>query len=129
MPALQVAMGPLNERFSAANIGNAELNPPEAFAEGVHLADLVEEQAFLPQAAVVAFLKQMPTAMHEAIRAVIHADLGRDKPLPITFAWQPGYDWELTVNDVASTDETEGGITIIVRSRYPRDTHPLAKPN
>lgn len=128
MPALQVAMGPLNARFGPAHVGDLELNPVDAFAEGVHLADLVREadDDDFPREAVASFLQEMPTAIHEAIRAVIRADLKREKPLPITFAWQPGYDWELTVNDVSSTDETAGGITIIVRSRYPKDTHPLA---
>jgi hypothetical protein len=121
-------MGPLNERFNAANIRNADVNRADAFAEGVQLADLVEEEEFVPQRGVVAFLQQMPVAIHEAVRAVIRANLMRDQPLPITFAWQPGYDWELTVNDVASTDETEGGITVILRSRYPKDPHPLENP-
>jgi hypothetical protein len=125
MPALQVALGPLNERFNAANVTNHELNPPDVFVEGCQLADLVEEEEFVPQRAAQAFIEQMPVAIHEAIRAVIRADLVRERPLPITFAWQPGYDWELTVNDIASTDETAGGITVIVRSRYPGDPHPL----
>jgi hypothetical protein len=119
-------MGPLNERFNASNIGDPGLNPVDAFAEGVQLADLVDERDDIPRAGVIAFLQQMPLGIHEAIRAVIKANLERENPLPITFAWQPGYDWELTINDVASTDETAGGITMIVRSRYPKDTHPLA---
>jgi hypothetical protein len=127
MPALQVALGPLNERFNAGNVGNYEINPPEAFAEGNHLADLVEEEEYIPARAAEAFLREMPAGLHEAIRAVIYQNLRRDTPLPITFAWQPGYDWELTLNDVASTDETAGGITVIVRSRYPDDPHPLAE--
>jgi hypothetical protein len=125
MPALQVALGPLNERFNAGHVGNREINPPEVFAEGCQLSDLVESEEYIPKRAAVAFLEQMPPALHEAIRAVIREDLLRETPLPITFAWQPGYDWELTVNDVASTDETHGGITVIVRSRYPDDEHPL----
>jgi hypothetical protein len=120
-------MGPLNERFGPENIGNRDLNPAEAFAEGVRLADLVEDEKWVNRRFAVDFINSMPRAIHEAIRAVIRTNLLRDHPLPITFAWQPGYDWELTVNDVASTDETAGGITVILRSRYPSDTHPLAR--
>lgn len=128
MPAMQTAMGPLNERFSAGNVGDRELNPPEVFAEGCRLADLVVKEEHVPYRAAVTFIKSMPEGIHEAIRAVIRANLLRTEPLPITFAWQPGYDWELTVNDVSDTEQTRGGITMIVRSRYPDDRHPMEKP-
>jgi hypothetical protein len=126
MPALQTAMGPLNERFGPRHVvDNSELNHPDLFAEGTQLADLVEAQDFVLLEPVVEFLQSMPLGIHEAIRAVIRANHQRAVPLPITFAWQPGYDWELTINDISSTDETAGGITMIVRSRYPSDKHPL----
>jgi hypothetical protein len=118
-------MGPLNERFNPQNISDSELNPPDAFAEGVRLADLVEDQEHVPMEAAVAYLDSMPEGIQEAIRAVIRSNLQRDNPLPITFAWQPGYDWELTINDVSNTEKTHGGITMIVRSRYPDDPHPM----
>jgi hypothetical protein len=130
MPAMQTAMGPLNERFNARNVGNEEINPPDAFAEGIRLADLVDtvdkrDAEYVPIEAAKAFIESMPEGLHEAIRAVIRANLLRDDPLPITFAWQPGYDWELTINDVSDTEETRGGITMIVKSRYPSDRHPM----
>jgi hypothetical protein len=126
MPAGQTAMGPLNLRFGPDNIGNPDLNPADAFAEGIRLADLVEDEKWVNRRFAVDFIESMPEAIHEAIRAVIRANLKRDNPVPITFAWQPGYDWELTVNDVTNTAQTAGGITVILRSRYPSDPHPLA---
>jgi hypothetical protein len=118
-------MGPLNLRFNAENIANSELNPPDAFAEGTTLSELVEDEPWVPQADVVDYLDSIPSGIQEAIRAVIREDLQRENPVPITFAWQPGYDWELTVNDVSDTAKTRGGITMIVRSRYPHDLHPM----
>lgn len=125
MPAAQTAMGPLNQRFAAGSVADRKLNPPEAFGPGMQLADLVEDEPHVDREFVRAFIASMPRAIHEAIRAVIHQNLEADEPLPITFAWLPGYDWELTISDVADTDRTRGGITVVLRSRYPDDPHPL----
>jgi hypothetical protein len=58
--------------------------------------------------------------------SVIRSAVARS--MPITFAWAPGYDYELSVWDVADTADTAGGITVLLRSRYPADPHPLEDP-
>ena len=60
-------------------------------------------------------------------RAVVSSTLQRNPRLPMTFTWMPGYDYELTISEVAGTPESPGGITVLLRTRYPADEHPLAK--
>ena len=64
--------------------------------------------------------------MQEAIRAVIFDALGTKPPTPITFAWAPGYDFEVSIWQAPDTRTSRGGITILIKSRYPDDNHPLA---
>lgn len=68
-------------------------------------------------------LDRMPIGLQRAISAA--AQTAVDRALPVTFAWAPGYDWELSVWDVADTDQSRGGMTMLIRSRYPADPHPL----
>ena len=37
------------------------------------------------------------------------------------------YDYGLRLWDVSNTAKTAGGITVLLGSRYPDDTHPLAQ--
>jgi hypothetical protein len=54
---------------------------------------------------------------------VRHHDLAE----PITFSWTPGYDFELTIWDAPDTGRTHGGITVLLKSRYPGDTRPALR--
>jgi hypothetical protein len=72
------------------------------------------------------YLNGMPRAIEAAIRGVLLANLAEgDNRRPITFAWVPAYDWEVTVWDVADA-RSRGGITVLLGSRYPDDEHPLS---
>jgi hypothetical protein len=64
--------------------------------------------------------------MREALRAIIYQALGTTPPTQITFSWAPAYDYELTIWDAPNTRRTRGGITVLLKSRYPDDKHPLA---
>jgi hypothetical protein len=59
------------------------------------------------------------------IRAIMNYAVSTSPPTQITFAWSPGYDYELTIWHAPDTDATSGGITVLIKSRYPADTHPL----
>ena len=76
--------------------------------------------------AVVSYIDGWPSALQAALQAAIHNNLTRDGRVPITFAWVPGYDYGLTIHDVVDTVTSRGGMTVLVSSRYPADTHPLA---
>lgn len=74
-------------------------------------------------------LKGMPPAIRYGLRAIIHQALSTSPPTQVTFAWTPGYDFEMTVTQAPDTKSTKGGITVLVKSRYPADTHPLDATN
>jgi hypothetical protein len=70
-------------------------------------------------------LGNMPLGIRTGLRAIIHHALSTEPPTQITFAWAPGYDYEMTVWQAPDTKNTKGGITVLLKSRYPADTHPL----
>jgi len=128
VPALQTALTHMN---AMSHPGRIETIDPELFAPGTNLADAVGllSQDEVPEQLVGVFaeyIQTLPPAISEACRAVIFSALNRSPRQPITFAWAPGYDYELQLWDVSDTDATPGGITLLLRSRYPNDAHPLA---
>ncbi|MGA2291646.1 hypothetical protein [Bradyrhizobium sp.] len=125
MPHLQTALGTLNTAFSRDNIAKLVPNRP-AFREGQELAQgVVVHQKMALHADWMKILRQIPVGMQEAIRAMIHHALGTNPPTPITFAWAPGYDYELSIWQAPDTRTSRGGITMLIKSRYPDDDHPL----
>ena len=71
-------------------------------------------------------LQRLSPTIIEAARAIIHGNLQRQEPYGMTFAWRPGYDHELTVWESSSADGSPGWITVLIKSRYPLDPHPIA---
>ena len=125
MPRMQTAVTALNVAFGADRIGDLD---PVAFAPGDGAETL--SGAFLQVGvelddATARFVDGWPSALQAAVRATVHENLARDGRVPITFAWAPGYDFEMTVWDVRDSTETAGGMTVLFKSRYPSDVHPL----
>lgn len=116
MPVFQVLFSELNARMRKEMIGDID---PELFAEGRRLSETLPEEA----SALGFALDALPSGIHEAVRAVIRDAIGRQ--MPVTVAWAPGYDYKLTLWDVADAPDTNGGITLLVETRYPDDPHPL----
>jgi hypothetical protein len=116
MPAFQAMFAQLNQFLTQERVQELD---PDLYREGRSLADALPERA---QELTFA-LNALPQGIHEAIRAVLRSAARRN--MPVTLAWAPAYDFKLSVWDVSSTDETHGGITIFLESRYPDDSHPL----
>lgn len=127
MPRMQTAVTALNVAFGADRIGDLD---PTPFAPGddgaASLAEALVRSGVDLDDATQRYVDGWPSALQAALRAAIHDDLARDGRVPITFAWAPGYDYELTIWDVRDTKETAGGITVLFKSRYPSDPHPLS---
>ena len=68
-----------------------------------------------------AFLEAFPSGLKESVRAVLHDNLTSGRPLDVTVAWSPAYEDEVSIFQVADSDMSDGGLTILVRSRYPGD--------
>ena len=127
MPWMQKILGRLNHAFSHENISSL-VEQRELFAPG---GDWVANLSGLPEGDVpsglTSYLAALPAGLREVLRALIYEDLGRGgNALPVTFAWAPAYDFELQVWECPGTAGSLGGITVMVRSRYPGDAIPTS---
>lgn len=123
MPRMQTALGPVNAVFSANAI---DLLPADTFSDpAVSLGQTFGQIAGL-DASIVSYLDGWPSGVLASVRGLLDDNLHRASRLPVTFAWAPSYDYEVTIWDVADTDATHGGITVLFKSRYPDDAHPNA---
>jgi hypothetical protein len=127
MPAMQTVLTHLNDAFSDDEI-NETISKVEEFAVGKQFSTAIA--TFLPQKSslakpLVSYVENLPRSLQEGIRSIIHYALSTSPPTRITFAWAPNYDFELTIWQAPDTSRTRGGITVLLKSRYPADTHPL----
>lgn len=128
MPMMQTFLGELNKHFAADRIQAFAAERRQHFApgKGLDLAFLAEAGTPLHRA-WRSYLEKIPPSISESLRAVIHTALATEPPTPLTFAWAPGYDYELTIWQAPDTEQTRGGITLLIKSRYPADRHPLER--
>jgi hypothetical protein len=71
------------------------------------------------------FIKVWPRTMQAIMRTLIEDNLKREKPLSITWLWKPSHDYEITVWEAEDTSVSDGGISVLIGSRYPLETHPV----
>ena len=127
MPNAQTVVYRVNDTFGPDNIGSLheqfgetplpdDLPLVEAMkAVGIELSPFEEE-----------FIMSFPASMRAALRAVARSAIQRN--LPLTMAWQPGYDFGVNIAaDAQDTETSLGGITVILTTRYPNDPHPMAQ--
>ena len=125
MPRMQTAVSAFNASFGPQGI--AEMDPSVFAADAdLSLSESFQRAGVELEEATAAFVDRWPTGIQAALRAVLHDNLTRGGTVPVTFAWAPGYDFEISIWDVRDTAETAGGITILFKSRYPDDPHPLS---
>ncbi len=124
MPLYQLMLGRINKYLDFPAITEV---PKELFDPGRSMAELAKEYEVATKPGELEFIAAVPRGMREAVRALVRDNLERETPLAMTFAWAPGYDFELTVWEAPGTDVSPGGITVLFRSRYPGDAHPIAK--
>lgn len=117
MPIMQVAIHELNNRFGPEAIGNQSV---EDFADELSFRDVIEGRLGIGANynGFGAFLDTAPDGLVKAFHATIRSAIQRKQP--VTVAWKPGYEWEFSMTDVADAG-TPGGVTILIRSRYPGD--------
>ena len=130
MPLLQRILEQANDKFGSENIAAldpAALAPREPTTH--MLADCAEAIGIRLTSEEREFVNRTPLAIQEAIRGVSYTAVTQSRssgasnqPLskvPITFAWIPGYDYELLVAEARSTKSSWGGITVLLRGPYP----------
>ena len=129
MPAMQTVLHTLNANTGRDNIRTFARTNREEFAHGQNLAVALANAAAKDSPLYDTFkdyLGRMPGGISEALRATIHYALGTTPPTLITFAWAPSYDYEIDIWQAPDTGATKGGITVLFKSRYPDDAHPIA---
>jgi hypothetical protein len=127
MPMLQTVLNDLNQAFGTQGIQRLAANKA-SFRSGMPLgAGLVVQRGSPLYDAWQAYIKELPGSFQETLRGLIDYALNTAPPTPITFAWAPSYDYELSIWQAPDTPTTRGGITVLIKSRYPGDKHPLAK--
>ncbi len=129
MPRMQEAVTTLNAAFGAEGLRNIGLDIFGARA-GVELIHPSLSEVFVRAGAELSpatrrYVDSWPSGLQAAVKGVLQDNLERAGTVPVTFAWAPGYDYEVTIWDVRDTTETAGGITVLFKSRYPDDPHPL----
>ena len=128
MPQLQALVGVLNRRFSFPDIQGFSEQHRDTYSQGARLSDIARRLGTAPpqlQEAWGRLLDSLPFAIHETLRAIMHTALNQSPPTTVTFAWAPSYDFEVTVWQAPDTKTSRGGITVLLKSRYPDDRHPL----
>jgi len=130
MPIFQTVLNKLNDRFHGQPLLDLANQHKDAFAPGKPLAAGI----IVPKGDPLFdewrdFLDAMPGGFKDSLRNILHYALNTAPPTAVTFAWAPGYDCELTLWQAPDTQTTKGGITILVRTRYPADRHPLYMPS
>ncbi len=70
------------------------------------------------------FVDSIPGGLRQSLLTFIHHNLSQDTSLSMTWAWAPGYDYEVSLWECPGTSVSPGGITIMLRTRYPLDSHP-----
>ena len=126
MPGVQTLLNEMNCQFTEGEIERLAARREE-FAQGQRLVGALIDKKHRLHPVLRRYLRQLPEAIQEALRSTIYHALGKTDlagksraPRQITFAWMPGFDYEITVTDVGNTKETPGGITVLLKSPYNR---------
>ena len=122
MPAYQTMLGELNKI-----LGDPRERPDgvvEMFAPGREFTEAADALGVTRMEGVGGYIEKMPPSIIESLRAAIYSGLTRN--MAVTVSWAPAYDYEVNVWEAPGTDETAGGITVLLKSRYPKDAHPIS---
>ena len=103
-----------NIAFNRENIYN--LNP-EALAPGKTLIEATKTLGLSLTSDEIEYVSSVPAAQQEAMRAALYSAASRG--VPVTLAWAPRYDNELTIWEASGTSGA-GAMTILLRTPYDR---------
>ena len=121
MPWMQAMVDKGNATFSRKNVERVSWRKLEALGREATFADQAVALKLAESKPEQKFLEGWPAGQLAAVSAAIRSCLLRAPRMPITFAWAPGYEYEVTIWESAGIEGSEGGMTILFRSRYPGD--------
>ena len=129
MPVFHEITGRLNDRFRHGRIDEVSIEP---FLSELSLADIAFALDVVDEPGSISYviLDSIPQGMQAALKALVTHNLTREPAdrWEMTFAWAPGYDFEVRMWEAPSTVVSRAGITVMLRTRYPADPHPSDLP-
>lgn len=121
-------LGDLNHAFSLKYI-DSRVKGRKGFAPGqcvgTNLANIIAEPGCDTNKMFRLFIQLLPGGIRESMRSIIYYCLQSRPPVLINFAWAPAYDYELTVWEAVEPAPLRSGITLLLKTRYPDDPHPM----
>ena len=132
MPSMQTVLSELNKAFSKEGVVKLaerlkEFEAAGKATEGKLGTGFVVKKGTRLYEAWKQYAPQLPGSFHGTIRGIQRYAISTKPPTPIMWAWAPGYDYELTIWQAPDTELTRGGITVLIKSPYPKNTKLLKR--
>ena len=124
MPFMQAMAERANAALSSQRIARLSAARRTKLGTTGPLDQFLQDLGIVQSGPELAYLQSWPEGLKDILRAAIRSAINRTPPLPVTLSWAPGYDYELNIWEAPGTAASPGGMTILMRSRYPADTHP-----
>jgi hypothetical protein len=123
MPAYQQMFGRVNQHFNIESIGATKDAIEEALADQeVPLSSIAQQLDVARTNGEVGELDKLPRGIAAALRAVLSDNFAREGgPWEVQFVWEPSYDYRVTVHEAGPSSISNGGISIVLGTRYPDD--------
>ena len=126
MPMMHELIHKANWFFDPERIAEFPVDVLDALGPEASFADAVEALHLTNKARELAYINAWPRGQLRAVTSAVRSCLKRTPRMPITFAWAPAYDYEITIWESAGvTESARGEMTILFRSRYPGDENPV----
>ena len=131
MPMMHELIHKANWMFDPGRIAEVPLEMLDALGLEATFADAVHALELTNRPSELAYINAWPRGQLRAVAAAVRSCLSRSPRMPITFAWVPAYDYQITIWESAGVRESmRGEMTILFGSRDPGDENPvrLAEP-
>lgn len=115
MPLLDLMAERANTRFGRTTVANVSAQDLQATT----LSQVAEALGIAETSAEREFLNSWPAALQQALLAAVRSAVTRTNRVPVTMAWQPGYDYGLHISESHAVGTSVGRVTIILTSPYP----------
>lgn len=127
MPAYQRLFAEVTDKFS---IGN-KVSTQDLLQEGLSTRQLATVEDVLNALDIElndderTVLAALPLGIQSALLGLVHGNFTRgNDSYQIQFVWEPSYEYKLTIHEAFATHVSQGGITVILGTRYPGDPAP-----
>jgi hypothetical protein len=122
MPAYQRMFGRVNQHFNIDSIGVTRDAIEQALLDPqTNLVSIAETLGIVTTDGERKVLEALPRGIQASLRALLADNFARVQPWEVQFVWEPAYDYRLTVHEAGPSAISDGGISVILGTRYPGD--------